>query len=253
MLIYRHHTCSDIIDIDDKTGRWTPVEDDDDNPIIVGLMTMAQRAEFEIGGSYAVEDDRRFYFHWTEEGELVLRTDDLRLALFRRAPGGGLVEFFPQLEVELRPATYGDGRNMPGMCTFTVSDGSKRLVDVLYDSARYVRYYLGNFTFVPDEDLGEWDFFVAVEREFVELRTLARARAAIENGPAKQDTLGEPPVTLRSGEPAPRAGIWAGVHRPARRWHLEQGEAAPAIDDAPGILAWIPPWDDTAAVTRACA
>lgn len=253
MLIYRHHTCCDIIDIDDKTGRWMPVEEDDDNPIIVGQMTMAQRAEFEIGGSYAIENDRRFYFHWTEQGELVLRTDDLRLALLRRAPDGGLIELRPHITVDLRPATYGDGRTMPGMCAFTVSDGDKVLIEALYDSARYVRYYLGNFTFVPDEDLGDWDFFVALERELVELRLLARTRAAIEGGRLQEAGRDEPPVTLRTGELAPRAGIWVGVYHPTRCRRLEQGEAAPAIDDSPCVWVWIPSWNDDAAVSRACA
>lgn len=64
-----------------------PVEEHDPDPIIVGLMSMAQRAEFEIGGSYAIENYRRFYFYWMEAGTLLFRTDDLRLALFRRAPG----------------------------------------------------------------------------------------------------------------------------------------------------------------------
>jgi len=112
----------------------------------VGQMTMAQRAEFMVGGSYAIENERRFYFYWTEEGELVLRTDDLRLALFRRAPGGGLIELLPHFTVDLHPSTDGAGRKMPGMCNFTVSDGGKVLVEVLYDSAGYVRAYLGNTT-----------------------------------------------------------------------------------------------------------
>jgi len=73
---------------------------------------------------------------------------------------------------------------------------------------------------VPDEDLSDWDFFVAVEREIVELRQLARARAAIEGGQTQQAGCGEPLVMLRSGEPAPRAGIWVCVYHPARRWQL---------------------------------
>ena len=142
---------------------------------------------------------------------------------------------------------------MPGMCTFTVSNGDKVLVEVTYDAARYVRYYLGNFTLVPDEDLGDWDFFVAVERELVELRQIARARAAIEGAATQQAGWGESPVTLRTGEPAPRAGNWSCVYQPTGRWWLEHGEAAPPIDDSPCVWVWIPPWDESAAVSRACA
>ncbi len=251
MLIYRHHRCCDIIDIDDESGQWMPVEEDDENPTIVGLMTMAQRARCKIGGSYAIEGDRRFYFHWTEEGGFVFRTDDLRLALFRRARDGGLIELLPHLTVELAPAAYGDGRKMPGMCTFTVSDGDKVLVEVTYDAARYVRHYHGNFTMVPDEDLGDWDFFVAVERELVELRQIARARAAIEGAATQQAGCGECPVKPRTGEPAPRAGNWSCVYLPTGRWWLEQGEAAPPIDDSPCVWVWVPPWDENAAVSRA--
>jgi len=246
MLIYRHHTGGDKIDIDDRTGRWVPVEVED-GTIIVGLMSMGQRARFEVGGSYAIENDRRFYFFWNEEGELVLRTDDLRLALFRLAPNGGLVELLPQLSVELRPARYGDGRAMPGMSTFTVSDGGSTHIEVLYDSARYVRYYLGNFTFVPDEDLRDWDFFVAVERELIELRLLAGARAAAEGRHTPDDRSGAALVTLRTGEPAPRAGIWAAAHHLEHRRWLERGETMSAIDVPEDIWVWIPPWDDDAA------
>ena len=243
MLIYRHHTCVDVIDLDDRTGRWIPVDRNGDRPAIVGHMSMAQRAWSRIGGSYAIENDRRLYFFWNEEGELVLRTDDLRLALFRRAPDGGLVELLPQWSVDLCAARSGDGREMPGMSAFTVSDGDgDTLVELRYDSARYMRYYLGNFTFVPDEDLRDWDFFAALESELVELRLLARARAAAEGMYAQGDGCGEAPVTLRTGQAAPRAGTWAAVHHLQWRLRLERGDLAPDIEGASDTWVWFPPW-----------
>ncbi len=242
MLIYRHHTCVDIIDLDDRTGRWTPVDRNGGRPIIVGQQSMAQRAWSRIGGSYAVENDRRFYFFWNEDGELVLRTDDLRLALFRRAPDGGLLELRPQLSVDLRPAHYGDGRAMPGMSTFTVSDGDgTTLVELLYDSARYIRYYLGNFTFVPDEDLRDWDFFVAFESELVELRILADARIVAEGAHARDTGRGKALLTLRTGQAAPLSGSWVAVHHLAWRIWLEQGDSAPDIEGVSDMWVWLPP------------
>ncbi len=228
MRIYRHHTAVDVIDLDDRTGRWTPVEADEGNPIIVGLMPIDYRADFEIRGSYAIENDRRFCFGWNEEGELVFRTDERRFVLFRRAPDGRLLDAAPDLHVALRPAS---GDEPPGTSTFTLSDGDgRRRVEVSYDAMRYRILYGSNFTFVPDEDLSDWDFFVHVERGIAELRILAHADES------------EP--VLRTGEPAPHAGIWAAVGRLGRRWYLEAGEAAPAIDGDPVCWVRMPEWKD---------
>lgn len=171
MYIYRHHTAADIIDFDDNSGAWTPVEEDEENPIIVGHMAMIHRAQFPIRGSYTIEDDKRYCFYWTESGELVFRTDAHRFALFRYDSAGSLTDLAPSLQATLEPATDGEGGPIPDKSTFTLIDGNGRaLFHMSYNAQPYLQYYASNFTFAPDEDLSDWDFFIHVKRSIDGLR-----------------------------------------------------------------------------------
>jgi len=185
MYIFRHHTAVGIIDLDDRTGRWTPVPEIDDDPIMVGQMSMVQRADFSIRGSYTIEDEKRCSFYWTDDNELVFRTfDDRRCALFKRELGGRLVDLMPDLQVYLQPASYGDGRAIPNMSTFSLQEpGGEKLFQITYNSERYLQSYLGNFTYAPDEDLSDWDFFVAVKGAIEELKLIARSFQAVPAPP----------------------------------------------------------------------
>lgn len=76
----------------------------------MGNMSMSQRIDFSIRGSYTVENDRRCYFYWTENYELVFRTpDNKRFGLFQRQTGGLIVDLMPTIFVNLSPSLYSDG------------------------------------------------------------------------------------------------------------------------------------------------
>lgn len=240
MLIYRHHTVVEIIDLDDDTGQWVPVEKNEDNPIMVGLMPMAMRADFEVRGSFTVESEKRYYFYWNDQHELIFRTSNERVCLLRRGVDGGLIDLMPGLVVDLEPATYGDGRAMLNMSVFAMTDPDSGLrVEVLYDSERYLQYYLGNFTHVPDEDLSHWDFFVHVKRAIEELRMIACACIAAPMAGAGKTIVSDAPVTVQTGQSASLSGVWAAAHHLDLRCRLEQGEAAPDVDGRSETWVWV--------------
>lgn len=241
MYIFRHHTADDLIDLDDRTGNWVSVEERDDDTLMVGLMTMAQRADYVIRGSYTIENDKRCSFYWNDDRELVFRPpDNRRLVLMRREAGARLVDLMPAMTVQLQPATHGDGRAMPGMSTFRLSDdGGVVLFEQTYDSERYLQFYLGNFTFAPDEDLSDWDFFVFVKRSLEELKKIALASAPLTApkppGAGAIDEL----VVADTGAACPRAGLWVPSNRLDVRRKLALGEAMPDVDGRAETWVWV--------------
>lgn len=240
MLIYRHHTVDDIIDLDDKTGHWLPIVEDKDNPIMVGVMPLAKRMNFVIRGSYAIENDQRYCLYWNDEQELVFRAEDKRFVWFKRGTDGGLMDLMGEVVLDLQPASYSDGRAIPNMSAFTLTDShGKRLLEVIYDSQRYLEYYLGNYTFVPDEDLSDWDFFVAVKREVEELKILATA--CEPRLPERKIHVASASALkiIQTGQMAPQAGDWAAVHHLDRRCWLDEGETAPDIDGQSEAWVWV--------------
>lgn len=82
--------------------------------------------------------------------------------LFRRDPDGRLHALMPQLGVNLQPALDAGGNPIRGFSTFTLRDGDRALFAIAYDAMRYVEAYAmcSFISFVPDDELGAWDFFV---------------------------------------------------------------------------------------------
>lgn len=240
MRMYRHHTAVDVIDLDDETGHWVALEKNKDGPIRVGQMPMAMRADGDIRGSYAIESETRYYFYWNGQSELIFRTGEERFCLFRREADGGLEDLAPGLVVDLRPASDGPGRGNPGESLFSLAEpDSGRCVKVRYDAGRYLQYYLGNFTYVPDEDLSDWDFFVYVKYTVEELKLLARARALGLTSGASEFVQSDKLLVVRTGEAAGRAGLWAAAHHLDRRCWLERDETAPDVDGRHETWVWL--------------
>lgn len=241
MYIFRHHTAVDIIDLDDRTGNWVPVDEDDDNPIMVGQMSMAQRADFSIRGSYTIENEKRCCFYWNDQDELIFRTpDDRRLSFFRREADGHLTELKPDSQIELLPATYSDGRSIPNMSTFRLVESSMPLFEITYDSEFYLQAYLGNFTFAPDEDLSDWDFFVAVKSAIEELALIARSVSQKPTAPLKVE-INEEILVAETGAPCPRTGLWVPATRLDIRCTINQGAPVPDIEGRAGAWVWVGP------------
>ena len=175
--LYRHDTAGDLIEIDDATGTWRAAPQDSDHPPLIGAMPVTMRVGEEFRGSYTIEDERRCYLYWNDERELVFRTHDgRRLSLFRFEADGALTDLAPDLQVQLEPATDGDGRETTGMSVFSLRDPAQgTLYEITYDSFAYARMFgiASMLTFIPDEELGDFDFFVGAKRAIEELRTSA--------------------------------------------------------------------------------
>jgi len=179
--IYHHSTVSDFIDIDVASCSWQPLPDHLDDAPVVGCASIVQGENASVRGSYTIENGRRYCLFWTDERELVFMTPDSQcIRLFRRETNGALTDLAPHLRVQLKPATDGDGRDMPGMNTFTLHDPEGGVThEVTYDAAAYVRQFgmASMMSFIPDEDLGDWDFFVGAKQALDELKAIARAGA----------------------------------------------------------------------------
>lgn len=239
MYIYRHHTAGDVIDLDDKTGLWSAFPEDRTR-IPTGLMTLTQRALDPIRGSYTIENDKRCSCYWSECGEFVFRTpDNQRFCLFRREVGGKIVDLFPELSVALLPSEYNDGRAIPGMSTFSLVDvAGNKLFELSYNSEKYIRYYLGNFTFVPDENLSDWDFFVAVKSTVEELKIIARAWIEIVSESSENVPAGEI-VIVKTGTPCPRAGLWIPCRHLEVLAELSIGQTVPDVEGRSEDWVWV--------------
>lgn len=237
MKIYRHHTAVDVIDLDDQTGHWVPVEKKPGERFGVGQMAMAQRVDHSIRGSYTIESEQRYSFYWNEDNELVFRSsDNRRYVLLRQDKDGHLVDLMPEVRTELLPATYGDGRAMANMSTFRlIGANGVALVEVTYDSDRYLQYYLGNTTFVPDEDLSDWDFFVAVKGELDELKLIARAAAPNLSLAGSADV----PLVADTGARCIRAGEWVVYNNIGERCALKLGDVLPDVEGHAAHWVWV--------------
>lgn len=240
MYIYRHHTAGDVIDLDDQTGLWSPFPEDRER-IPTGLMTLTQRADDPIRGSYTIENEKRCCFYWAGNGEVVFRTsDDRRLCLFRRESGGMLIDLMPDVIANLQPTEYGDGRAMADMSTFSLIDiAGRKLFEISYNSARYLQYYLGNFTFTPDEDLSDWDFFVAVKRTIEELKQISRAWVAISAGNLKKTEPAPEVLMTETGMACPRTGLWIPIRHLNMRDELSAGEQMPDVGGNRETWVWV--------------
>lgn len=128
------------------------------------------------------------------------------------------------------------------MSTFSLVDATgKKLFETSYNSTRYLQYYLGNFTFAPDEDLGDWDFFVAVKRAVEELKIIAKACTVISADSRKTGALTTDVVIADTGTACPRAVVWAACLQMETRCRPSVNEALPDVDGRSGPWVWIGP------------
>lgn len=177
--LYRHHTADDVIAFDDANCRWEPVPEEGAPP--VGARTLVQRIGEPVRGSYTIEGERRYCCYWTADGELVFREPSgLRFCLFRRDTRGRIVDLMPSVSADLVDAVHGDGSPVPHMSTFSLRDcfAPAPLFEVTYESSKYLLLYsVSLFTYIPDEDLSDFDFFVALRRAIDELKVVSRVHA----------------------------------------------------------------------------
>ena len=238
--LYRHHTADDVIAFDDATGHWEPVPEASAPP--VGPLTLVQRIGAPVRGSYTVEDERRYCCYWTADEELVFREPSgRRFSLFRRDARGRIVDLMPSVSANLLGAVHGDGSPVPNMSTFSVRDcfAAAPLFEARYESNKYLLLYsVSLFTYVPDEDLGDWDFFVALRRAIDELKLVSHLHALGDDAPP--DVLaGWGIVAASTGAACPRPGWYIAADRIELRCLPAAGETLPDVDGYRGLWVWI--------------
>lgn len=177
LILYRHHTDEDLIELDPETGHWRHI-DEDDHPS-PGCLSIALRHSYPVRGSYAIENGRRYCLYWLDR-VLVLRTADERQYRLFRFDGVRYHDLRAGVRIELDTDAARPGHN-----TLSIIDASgaysHRLV---YDAVPYLRLYGYDFTYAPDRDLSDWDFFIGLLRGIDELAALSGAVAEKPSPPA---------------------------------------------------------------------
>ena len=155
--VFNLYSAGDYVDIDDDSGVWTPVPNEDADA--TGALSIAQRYGQALSGIYTIEDGQRYALYWIGGETLVLRTPDgQRLPLFRRAGESGFACVVPGLHASRAPAAE------PGYSDFRLLGADGVLLHACrYHALRYQHALGMNFITAADEDLADWDFFVALQ------------------------------------------------------------------------------------------
>jgi hypothetical protein len=160
MWLYKHHTCSDIIDLDHESGRWRSVSDSE-KPHGAKVL-----ADFPVHGSYTDEDGKRYYCYWTDDARFTFRTFDNKIFEICHKDSNGQIDYSPEgLRCELSPSHYSDGRLRQGYSDLRlVNNAGAVLFETSYNSNYYLQLYGSDFTAAAMvQDLSDWDFFVALK------------------------------------------------------------------------------------------
>jgi hypothetical protein len=240
MQIYRHHTADDVIELDQATGMWHYVDEDD--AISPGELAIAWRHSYPVSGSYTIESEHRYCMYWTTAKVLLLRTpDEKEYPLFRYLGDQRYEDLRHGMTVELGAAHERDGSTRAGYSTFRLvgADGTV-LHEMRYHSQPYLDLYLSDFT-AGDRDLGSWDFFVDLKRGVEEMESMSvpQAEAGLGAGSAAGSGSDMALLQARSGQPCPQAGSWVVADRLAARRRFAQGEALPEHDGQPVTWLWV--------------
>jgi hypothetical protein len=241
MWLYKHHTCSDIIDLDPVTGRWRYVEDADKPP---GARVLA---ELPVRGSYTEVDGKRFCSYWTDDDRFEFRTPEGRvIEICRKLPDGTVQESHPGLRCVIEPSRERDGRLKPGWSDVSlVTAQGDVLYRLSYDAGTYLRLYASDFTAAAAmQGLADWDFFVAL-KEAIEVfakraasgqrqLTLSHDGAVIEGRKVPKDDL----LFAGSGTSCPRSGVWVCVEDMRAARIVQAGEPMPCVGDQPVQWVW---------------
>jgi hypothetical protein len=240
--LYRHHTASDIIDLDHETGRWRLVLDAD-KPAGAKVL-----ADLPIAGSYEVEGDKHYFAYWAADGRFCFRTFDNQVfEVCQKLPDGSILMRDPGRHCTIEPARYGDGRLRQGMSQFKLIAGDGIvLFELVYNSEYYRRLLLSDNTAAASErDITDWDFFLALQAAFPIFRErFESGRIALALNDDDTATIGSTKFSrdellfAESGTTCPRTGIWAAVHDLRRNARFEEGQTLPEIEGRQGEWVW---------------
>lgn len=243
MWLYRHHTSSDLIDLDPATLTWRAV-DDSEKPGDARVL-----ADLPVRGSYTVEDGRYYFKYWTDDETCIFAADDGSIfPLCRHRPDNSIQMLMPGARLTIDPVPEGEPGYTPGQALVRLEDGTGQLRYTLrYNAAWYHRAYNSDITAAAMfETLSNWDFFVALQggleifnndaTKGIRRMTLNDHKQVNLDGEWRDfDTL----LRASTDEPCPRAGAWASTEDLNVRTDLVEGEPLPKLRGQHTSWVWI--------------
>lgn len=173
LILYRHHTDDDLIELDSETGHWR-YADEKGHPS-PGCLSIAYRHSYPVRGSHAIENGRRYCLYWNSAQILMLRTPDERQTPLFAFDQGHYRDLRHGLRIELVPDSARPGQNIVSL--FDANGACLHRLN--YDARPYLRLYGFDFSYAPDRDLSDCDFFIGLLRGIDELAALSSASADI--------------------------------------------------------------------------
>ncbi|MCM5680560.1 hypothetical protein M8A51_13590 [Schlegelella sp. S2-27] len=241
MWLYKHHTASDIIDLNHETGQWRPVADEE-KPKSARVL-----ADLPIRGSYEEVNGKPYFKYWTDDNRHVFRTFDGKVfEICRKLPDGSTIEATPGLHCVIEPAKYADGRLREGMSDVSLVAGDGTVLYTLtYDSGYFLRLYASDFTAAAMvQDLSDWDFFVALKggiEIFAERAASGKIPLAITGTTAMVEGHEVPCDDLLycdTGEVCPRSGVWVCIEDMRQGQMVRKNEKMPSLDGNDVTWVW---------------
>jgi hypothetical protein len=235
MHIYLHHSGDDVIDLNSQTGAWGYLKDDEHASL--NELAIAYRHSDPINGTYTIENEKRYCLYWTPEKILILRTpDEKQYRLFKYLGEDKYLNLMDGMQVELLPSTFTDGRARQGYSDFRlINNDGHVLHELSYFSQKYLNFYANDFTFVPDRDLTDWDFFVALKAGVEDMvsKSVAMPEVALKNDSTN--------LNLRElgGQACSQNGYWFTPAKADSRRYFKQGDIMSIFDSSTfGATIW---------------
>lgn len=241
MWLYKHHTASDIIDLNHETGQWRPVPREE-RPKGARVL-----ADLPVHGSYEEVDGKHYFKYWTDDNRYVFRTYDGEVfEICRKLSDGSTVMATPGLHCVIEPAKYADGRLREGMSDVSlVACDNTVLYRLTYDSGYFLRLYASDFTAAAMvQDLSDWDFFVALKGgiEIFAKRaasgtiplSITGSTALVEGREVPCDDL----LYCETGEVCPRSGIWVCIEDMRQGQTVQKNAKMPALGGKDVTWVW---------------
>ncbi len=242
MWLYKHHTCSDIIDLDHESGRWRSVSDSE-KPLGAKVL-----ADLPVHGSYTDEDGRRYYCYWTDDARFIFRTFDNKIFEVCHKDSSGRIDYSPEgLRCELSPSHYSYGILRQGYSDVRLlNNAGAVLFETSYNSNYYLQLYSSDFTAAAMvQELSDWDFFVALKGGMEILAERAESgRLEMSFDGNFETTIDSKKVSAHdliygeSGQPCSRPGIWAAVDDLRTTVSLKSGDILPTVGGRDGQWVW---------------
>lgn len=231
MWLYLHHTANAVIDLDPTTLKWRKV-DDSEKPKNARVL-----ADLPIRGSYTVEGPRHYFAFWTDDQTFVFASDDgFKLPICRTRPDGSTEMLIDDPQVRIDPVPQGEPGHKPGQALVRIEDGEGQLLFSLrYGQDFYRRLFNSDLTAAASErTMDDWDFFVALQGgvDIFKEEAASNARPMALNDAKQANIDGElrefdDLLIADSGDPSPRAGVWACTNDLNATATVREGEPLP--------------------------